>query len=322
MDPLVLEAGENTDKVLERFDKNSYTILVPRGVEVGPFCRTSIEIVQFRDKVEKGNRSGRPIYKFLDWFPTDGSIALNAIGVSKIALAAEMKFLSTQIQKSEDEYGRLLSVVCQIPVLYRKPTGEIVTASGSKRWSYGEAIDTQEASKGLSVDWLAKQRQYALERTETGAKFRAVLSVLGMDHSFLTETEAMKPIVVAHTQKFVPDSSLDSDAIRAYLYPDGQNNLTGDGPTGSTEVKHLPENTTKETAPSAATGRDTSPSTGDPALKAKISELEKLLENPALDEDYRKNIRTQINTIRQFPESGDKIGAVETYIRQTNRRIG
>jgi len=154
---------------------------------VGPMQRVSVETVEISSNPGDGD-----VYKL-----REGQFPLSKRGLEKIAHAAGISFHPeySRVEEHRANYCRYKAVGAM-----RKADGTLQIVTGTY------FIDLEQDQKaGMSDDRLKQRRQFIVQLCESGAKNRAIRSLLGLKSNY-TAAELSKPFAVPRID-FAPDLS-------------------------------------------------------------------------------------------------------------------
>ncbi len=162
---------------------------------VGPMQRVSIETVHISEKVQDGD-----VYKL-----EEGKYPLTKRGLEKIAHAAGISFHPefSKVEEHRDSYCRYKAVGAM-----RKADGTLQVVTGT----YFIDLEADRKS-GMTEKRLKQRRQFIVQLCESGAKNRAIRSLLGLKSNY-APNELKKPFAVPRID-FSPD--LSDPAVKQFL---------------------------------------------------------------------------------------------------------
>jgi hypothetical protein len=217
--PVIRNNQELNNYVHEVFTPDRFNVLVPRTLNFGGATRTKVllNIVQLDPSTESGG----------DFWPISGQYVLRSKAVNKISCMANIQWdpEKSGIVDQAYEKGLLVRAEYRAVGTIMTPEGVVRVGSGSYEYNYYSDLedprfeerkwDTKQKKKiptgKPDMKQIKQRRRFGKQLAETGAKTRAIFSLLGVLDRSLKKEDIHKPFIIPCV---VPDIDNDDPEVR------------------------------------------------------------------------------------------------------------
>jgi hypothetical protein len=220
--PVIRNNQELNNYVHEVFTPDKFNVLVPRTLNFGGATRTKVllNIVQLDPSTESGG----------DFWPISGQYVLRSKAVNKISCMANIQWDPEKSGIVDQAYEKGLLVRAEYRAVGTIMTPEGVVRVGSGNYEYNYYADLEDPrfeerkwdpklKKKIptgkpDMKQIKQRRRFGKQLAETGAKTRAIFSLLGVLDRSLKEADIHKPFIIPCV---VPEIDNDDPEVRRLI---------------------------------------------------------------------------------------------------------